>query len=464
MDTHKNEFGYQDVRDVINRIYESYNRAKPKLGKQPDRFVRKPEFTRHLLDVFEGPDKRSYNIAVTGSKGKGSHAILLAGMLQQLGLKVGLFTGPHLVDFMERFRVNGETLDECRFRDFVVEVTDEVRKLPLGEAEYVGPVGIMAVIAARWFAEEKTDVNIYELGRGALHDDVNQIHHQGAILTPVFLEHSIELGPTLQDVAREKMGVLRPETSWAVTHSQSPIVHEQFVEVTSNVACETAELYRDFDFKSQPVSGTQLVEVSLCTGIRTRLCSTGDYQLANAAVALRAAQFVLERRSNTSMSPTPCIDLSSLRLPGRLEPLRQHPLVVVDGTIHAQSAQFVQAWARSQLESGAVKRFGAVLCLPTDKDVDGVFMHLRDVVDWVVLTEAHNPYLHFSSRNVDVAQKWFERVDKCNYIEDAVQLAMPRLTEQDGLLLLGTQSFVGDALRYFGKTNHSIWTTQERHA
>ncbi|MCL6627173.1 MAG: bifunctional folylpolyglutamate synthase/dihydrofolate synthase, partial [Alicyclobacillus shizuokensis] len=185
------------TREAISLIYEWLNRARPLLPDGPDRVVRHPEWTGRLLAELGNPDAAAFNVAVTGSKGKGSNAILLAAILQCLGLRVGLFTSPHLIDFMERIRLGGQVMPEAVFVHWMTQVYDEARRLPVPPSQYIGPVGLLACVAALWFADEQTDVNVFELGRGALHDDVNQVRHEGALLTPVFLEHARELGPTL---------------------------------------------------------------------------------------------------------------------------------------------------------------------------------------------------------------------------------------------------------------------------
>ncbi|MCL6637826.1 MAG: hypothetical protein K6T26_07740, partial [Alicyclobacillus sp.] len=234
--------------DAIAWVYQSYNRAKPFLQPGYDRDIRHPEWTRQILDRLGAPDKAVVNVAVTGSKGKGTHAILIASMLQQAGLRTGLFTGPHLVDFMERFRINGHLMPESAFIQYIQLVRSVADTLTLPRDQYLGPVGLLAVVAALWFQEQRTDVNVFELGRGALHDDVNQLVHQGAVLTPVFLEHVHELGPTLADIAREKAGVIQPEVQWVVSHDQSPEVWTAVQERAGDrVAVD--QLGRDFSFR-----------------------------------------------------------------------------------------------------------------------------------------------------------------------------------------------------------------------
>lgn len=454
------------VRDAIGHAYASYNAAKPFLQAGPDRLVRHPEWTRRLLNQFGSPDKKSYNVAVTGSKGKGSHAILLAAILEKCGLRTGLFTGPHLVDFMERFRIDGEAIDDDLFVSYMERVYQASLTLPIPRNQYVGPVGLLAVVASLWFQAEATDVNIFELGRGALHDDVNQLAHQGAVVTPVFLEHALQLGPTLGDVAMEKSAVV-DGTTWVTSTTLDPQVRHSFVEGCRTTGATLRELNKDFHYHQLQESKEDNAHVKLSY-------TEGDYLLKlpsgglsapinpmlamNAAVAFDAARQVMLAVKPGQRMPS-LIDISQLQLPGRLQVLREQPFMVLDGTIHAQSARYIGEFTRNLKETGRLRQVGLVAAMPADKDGVGVFAELEDVVDWVILTRAHNPHLYFDRHTVQLAHRFFPKVAEVDYVEDALTLSDQQLSVCDGLLLLGTQSFVGDTLRAMGFPTRSMWNT-----
>lgn len=445
----------ETVGDAIHWIYGSYNRAKPWLAAgRPDRYIRHPEWTSRLLEAVNRPDLGSYNVAVTGSKGKGSHAILLAGMLQQLGFRVGLFTGPHLVDFLERCRVNGQAISEQQFVRYMQRVARAADGFTLREGQYFGPVGLIAVAAALWFQDAKTDVNIYELGRGALHDDVNRIVHQGAVLTPVFLEHVRELGPRLEDVAAEKAGVLTKDTLWLCSHSQSTVVREA---VSRRAASMTDVRYLGEDFGQVHALHSYSLEVVYPEATyQVRLPSAVGYFQENALVALDAARQVWQAKRPGVPMPTN-FDLSTLRLPGRLEVLSEHPLTVVDGTIHAASARYLRQWIAEQRQARGCK-VCAIVSVPADKDGIGVVRELAGVIDSVIVTQAHNPHLKFDHALYECAQNMVDDVEWQPYVEEALASAQTKLGDADMLVMAGTQSFVGDVLRRYQKETTSIWT------
>ncbi len=125
------------VRRTIGYAYQSYQRVKSFINGKLDRNVRHPEWTNRLLEQFGRPDAKTFNVMVAGSKGKGSHATLTAAMLQRAGIRTGLFTGPHHVDFMERFRINGRVIPEDTFCDYMEQVFEASESLPLPPGQYV---------------------------------------------------------------------------------------------------------------------------------------------------------------------------------------------------------------------------------------------------------------------------------------------------------------------------------------
>lgn len=396
--------------------------------------------------MFGAPDSGRLNMMVTGSKGKGSHAILLAALLQKRGLRVGLFTGPHLVDFMERFRVDGEPIPEPEFTRYMQAVARVAEGMAVPRGQYIGPVGLLAVVATLWFRDTATDVNIYECGRGALHDDVNQIVHQGAIVAPVFLEHVRELGPTLADVAREKAGVVTPETQFVISNAQPMVVEQILTAACCAQQADLSVLHRDF-FTDQAAQIKLPLDIS--------------YISDNATVAAIAAARVLEILPTFSRAPTTSPsqvwDLTGLQLPGRLQVVRAQPLTVVDGTIHRMSARYIVDYVQSWRAAGGSGRVGLVLAIPSGKDGSGVAETLAPFAAFVVITRAHNPHLSYDKSVYEAAAARLSAVEEAPEIAAAIALADHQLGPDDLLLVLGTQSFVGDALLHFGAPTRSIW-------
>ncbi|GMA65341.1 bifunctional folylpolyglutamate synthase/dihydrofolate synthase [Alicyclobacillus fastidiosus] len=445
----------QQVTEAIQWIFASYTRVPAAKRVGFDRDVRHPQWTRWLLNAVGRPDEAAYNVAVTGSKGKGAHAILLAAILQAAGLRVGLFTSPHLVDFLERLRVDGRAVSNEDFVRLAKVVQEAAKEMPLADDHYVGPVGLVAVMASIWFREQTTDVNVFELGRGALYDDVNQVRHQGALVTPIFAEHLDKLGPEWSDVVREKLGVVTDDTAWTVSYQQDVMVERMMEEHFAARHQVWRLLGRDFTY--EVMSGTgEVWTVQVASAKNEPLCAKIGVNLApfagNVAVALMAAKQVL--KSLGKSGPALDVSLEHLAFPGRLQVISNRPTCLVDGAIHAVNARFVVDWLLRAKPSGKIT---AVLSLPDDKDAAGVVETLAPHLDEIIVTTCSNPHLYYTRDLVAVAKDHVQRVQWEPNVEVAVQRARASANSEDTILFLGTQSFVGDVLRIFHVPTKSLW-------
>jgi len=169
----------------------------------------KKDLTNTLLLVnhLNNPEKKLKCIHVAGTNGKGSTSHLLASVLQEAGLKVGLYTSPHLKDYRERIKINGEMISEDYVCSFINNNKDFLDKNDLSFFEM--SVGL----AFSYFADQKTDINIVEVGMGGRLDSTNIITPIISVITNIGLDHTQFLGNTLEEIAFEKAGIKRKYTS-----------------------------------------------------------------------------------------------------------------------------------------------------------------------------------------------------------------------------------------------------------
>lgn len=450
----------EEVTKAIEWVYESYGQVPFHVKQGFDREVRHPEWTRRLLDALGAPDVTTYNVAVTGSKGKGTHAILLAAILQRAGLRVGLFTSPHLVDFLERIRVDGRPIDSGSFVRLCGDVRQVTSRMKLPESHYFGPVGLLATVASLWFREQATDVNVFELGRGAKHDDVNQVYHQGAILTPVFTEHVDKLGPSFFDIVQEKLGVFTEGTKWMVAHEQAPDCLNVLYRLRQAREADIETLAVDFNYRCGPLRDDEgAVETS--TAKFGRIQATVPAQImpyaSNIAVALQAATRVLNDVQRLDAENGLSANLRGLDLPGRLQVVRApgKPTCVIDGTIHEQSARLVAEWVR---RAGRFQDVWALLSLPDDKDGTGVLRQIGPLVNHLWFTQSANHHLIYSKDWNREARVFASDVRTVTGVEVAVARLNEVVRAEDLILFLGTQSYVGEVLRNLRVPTGSIWS------
>ena len=190
--------------EAENYIYESYLKTEKEWDySMPDSKKRHPEFSKPILESLNH-NSRIPTVLVTGSKGKGSVACMIAQILSGSG-NVGLMTSPHILKFNERFRVNGNCITDeefCKLTEKTKELFAPVRET-LQPGECISPIGIQCALALQFFGHHQTDYRVFECGKGVKFDDVNQIFHEYAVINSILLEHTRELGNTLSEIKRQ---------------------------------------------------------------------------------------------------------------------------------------------------------------------------------------------------------------------------------------------------------------------
>ncbi len=417
----------------MSAIYRLYNgRRHP----GPDQLVRHPEWTRRLLEALGRPDDACPAIMVTGSKGKGSTAFYLASVLEAHGLNVGFFSSPHLVDNLERIRFNRRAISADQFLEAYAAIKPALDRLTaaIPHDQYLGPVGVFAALAAWHFRRHGADVAVYETGRGALFDDVAEVHHEGAIITRLLLEHRRELGPTLADVAWHKAGVVRSETRWMVAPHDPHLLPW--------LGASGAEWVGDALRIGRAVpAGRGDIEFTLALRPdgavhHARLPAVPAFAAANAHQALLAAHRWLGPRFSLAVAVAA---LRQARFPGRGDLLPTTPPILLDGAVRRESARAVAEAVAARFGG---QRLASIVGVPADKDWAGVARVLAPLGP-LVFVAAKNPRLHFPEEphREFPGSRWADSLGTAwHWVVD---------THPDLVLALGTQSLVADVLEFF---------------
>lgn len=280
-----------------------------------------------LLEHFGSPQTKFRTVHVAGTNGKGSTSSLLASVLQESGLRVGLFTSPHLVDFRERIRINGEMITEEYVLDFVKKVAPSI-------PHEIEPsfFELTTAMAFDYFATKEIDIAVVEVGMGGRLDSTNVITPLVSVITNVSLDHTAYLGDTLAKIAFEKAGIIKPNTPVVLGRSQEPevtaVVRRKADKCGAplTIADRRQEIlmYRDED------NGYRLTTVHFGT---LSLPLVGVYQIENAATVLEA---LLILRNRGIYIPDEAVaegfrKIAQVGLRGRLEVLRSaKPRIILD--------------------------------------------------------------------------------------------------------------------------------------
>lgn len=322
--------------------------------------------TMQALDAYYGHPHRQYlTIHVGGTNGKGSTSHTLAAILQSSGYRVGLFTSPHLVDFRERIRVNGKMISQR----YVCDFTDRCRSL----VDQFNPsfFELSSMMALCYFAEQKVDVAIIEVGLGGRLDSTNIISPICSVITNISLDHTQYLGTTLAAIATEKAGIIKPNTPIVIGQARDISVRQVFTECASErsapiIFAEDTELLHNAMRQS---SGRLVYDTSY--GI-IEGALRGEAQVENTRTILATLSVIGQK---LHISPEDIVrgfaEVTELTgLQGRWQILAHSPLLVCDtGHNAAGIATIVQ---QLEYESKDHQATHIVLGMASDKDVRSV--------------------------------------------------------------------------------------------
>ncbi len=278
------------------------------------------ERSRTLLTALGEPQRRFPSVLVAGTNGKGSTAALTAAMAGAAGYRTGLYTSPHLEQVEERLRIGGRMIASDRFAELLADL------VALAERETGSPPTYFEAVtlaAFRWFAEERVDLAIVEVGLGGRLDATNLCDPVLSLITPIGFDHREYLGDTLAAIAREKAGILRPGKP-ALAWVEEP-------EAAESLRAAAAEIGADLRFASEgvEVEGTEFQgwtgqRVRLATPLRhydLHLALLGDHQAKNLGLAVGAAETLAEVGFERIDPRAIAEGAAACRWPGRLEPI-----------------------------------------------------------------------------------------------------------------------------------------------
>ncbi len=453
---------FADEAEAITYIFRSLRRLRG-VDRGPDELSRNVTPTRQLLQAtgllsasMTGDNtalRREYAV-ITGSKGKGSTTVITAKLLQHLGHTVGTITSPHLASWRERIRVNGRAISEADLLRILDDLAPEIDRIEatLGDRQYFSPQGIFLAIALRWWDEQEVNAAVLEVGRGGRFDDISVVPNRLALFAPIMLEHTAQLGPTLARIAWHKAGIIK-------THGYAYSV-PQATEVLEMLQAEADAQQAEFAWIAPMDLGEYLGKTE--RGILMRLGRYGDvelslrgrYQIENATLAVQGAGNMHARLPGMLHGSPEYVaairaGLADVNWPGRLQKLQDAPAVYLDGAINAASARSLADSLEGDLRDPVI----GIVCVPGDKDFDGVYKEIGLVSDSLIITETtRNISLHFPPfrQAVEAALRYNPDVTHVPTLAAAVAEAKERAGQTGTILIVGTQSLLADAIELWG--------------
>ena len=339
-----------------------------------------------LLHRLGDPHRAFATVHVAGTKGKGSTCAMIASVLRRSGLRVGLFTSPHLVEIRERIQVDGRKIPRRLFASVLSDIRPVHTKLGSQQRSYRTTFELLTACAFMHFAREAVQVAVIETGLGGRLDATNVVRPEVCVITRVGYDHTRVLGELVEQIAREKAGIMKERTP-VVIAPQRPEVHSVLLETASALGCRVVDVGSDFRWRcetacpSHQVISVQGPEVSLD---RIRLPLLGDHQAENAVCAISAAR-LLSKQFGSITAGSIRRGLAAVRWYGRVEVVHTKPPVIVDCAHNEDSAEALVATLSSLFSP---TRRIAVVGVSTNKEAARLLSVLSGYFDEFYVTKA----------------------------------------------------------------------------
>jgi dihydrofolate synthase/folylpolyglutamate synthase len=397
-----------------------------------------------LCTALDNPHTKFKNVHVAGTNGKGSTSHMLAAILQNAGYKTGLYTSPHLQDFRERIKINGEMIRQ----DFIVDFVARTKKI----SEEIEPsfFELTMVMAFEYFAKEKVDIAIIETGLGGRLDSTNIIMPIVSVITNIGYDHMNILGDTLELIAFEKAGIIKKDTPvvigeyTAITkpiflarakECNAPVYFAQEKFAITNIQLDRKELHCDITDTKEQTTESFTLDLN------------GFYQTKNLCTVLYAEDILKENGFNI----TDTIEKYALAhvkeltgLYGRWDVIHEEPIIALDVAHNEDGIKQVLAQIANYKTPNSKVHF--VLGMVKDKDIDKVLALLPK--------EAH---YYFSNAHIPRAMNAAELKDKAalqgltgnsfDNVNDAIKTAKEKAAKDELIIVCGSVFLVGEVTR-----------------
>ncbi|MDH6533729.1 bifunctional folylpolyglutamate synthase/dihydrofolate synthase [Parabacteroides sp. 52] len=398
-----------------------------------------------LDKLLDTPHQSYQTIHVAGTNGKGSVSHLLAAILRQAGYTVGLYTSPHLVDFRERIRVNGQKIPEQYVVDFVARYRSRFEPLHPSFFE------LTSTLAFAYFRDSNVDYAVIETGLGGRLDSTNIIHPILSIITNISPDHTQFLGNTEKEIAGEKAGIIKPGIPVVIGDVEDEDVRDIFTQKAKQTA---SHLY--FSLSEQPITEAHLEE-SGHWRFQTKTYGTitgelgGSVQCKNAATVLTAVHALIEE--GVSISPEAVKEgfahvVEYTGLMGRWQKLHTSPKIICDTGHNKGGWQYLAFQLNGESKHHTALRM--VIGFVNDKDIDGILA--------LMPKEA---FYYFTQASIDRALPAEEVQEKASRhglrgeiyptVGDAIQKALTDSDTSDFLFIGGSTFVVAEAIPLFNK-------------
>ena len=411
--------------------------ALPRMGQGAPGLAR----MQNLCDHLGNPEKELQCIHIAGTNGKGSLAAMTSSILTAAGYKTGLTISPYVVDFRERFQIDGEMIPPRTLANLTEKVLDAIDAIEAEGGEKPVEFEAVTALAFLWFAREKCDLVVLETGLGGRCDATNVVPHKlVAAITKIGYDHMEVLGDTLDKIAAEKAGIIK-EGTVVVNYPDQP------AEVMGPILTAAAEAHTSIITPDKDdltlLRGKRLENRIDYGGYRAALGLPGTHQANHAAMAVEIA-LALWREFGYDISDDAILQgLADARMPARIEVLRRHPLLLLDGCHNPDGAKMLAATlTRADFEENLV----GVLGVLADKDYKDMLSDLAPCFAKIYTVTPNCPRA-LSAEELQKEARFHTDAEAADSVADAIRKAVDYADENNlaGVVVCGSLYLAAEA-------------------
>lgn len=411
--------------------------ALPRMGQGAPGLAR----MRNLCDHLGNPEKELQCIHIAGTNGKGSLAAMTSSILTAAGYKTGLTISPYVVDFRERFQIDGEMIPPRTLANLTEKVLDAIVAIEAEGGEKPVEFEAVTALAFLWFAREKCDLVVLETGLGGRCDATNVVPHKlVAAITKIGYDHMEVLGDTLDKIAAEKAGIIK-EGTVVVNYPDQP-AEAMGPILTAAAEAHTSIITPDKDDLTL-LRGKRLENRIDYGGYRAALGLPGTHQANHAAMAVEIA-LALWREFGYDISDDAILQgLADARMPARIEVLRRHPLLLLDGCHNPDGAKMLAATlTRADFEENLV----GVLGVLADKDYKDMLSDLAPCFAKIYTVTPNCPRA-LSAEELQKEARFHTDAEAADSVADAIRKAVDYADENNlaGVVVCGSLYLAAEA-------------------
>ena len=426
---------YEDAMGEINSLL--------KFGMKPGL-----ERISKLLEQLGNPQDQLKIVHVAGTNGKGTTCTFISSVLIKAGYRTGLFTSPYVTDFRERFQINGEMIPKEELIEELERILPHVRNMERA-GDTITEFELITALAFCWFARRKCEIVVLEVGLGGRFDATNVVKCPlVSVITSISLDHTAILGDTVEQIAFEKCGIIKPGGRTVLYPEQSPGVFDVVRKVAQERGnqltvpeCSAVREIRD------DLLGTEI----LYHDQPIYLPFTGTHQVKNALTALTALEVL--RKLGYRISESNLKDgFSQAKIAARMELLCRNPLIVLDGGHNPGCAAALAGVLKKHLNG---KRLVAIMGMMADKDSKTSLSLVAPLFSAVLTLRPENPRSMDACTLAKLASEYCPDARPMANREEALKLAVQLAGENGAVIICGSFYLAGElrpiVLRMFGE-------------